>query len=124
MGFIELFNIAILSAKINPKQAITARLTLFSALFAYRTGQAHSHKTPPDAPPVQKTVALDGKRVYTKLRSCHCEERSDVAIYPIEPASHLLAMTSVNNSRLNATWYHLSLILFGKSEESDRWIRL
>ena len=23
---------------------------------------------------------------HTKLRSCHCEERSDVAIYPIEPA--------------------------------------
>jgi len=22
----------------------------------------------------------------TKLQSCHCEERSDVAIYPIEPA--------------------------------------
>ena len=24
--------------------------------------------------------------INTKLQSCHCEERSDVAIYPIEPA--------------------------------------
>jgi len=41
----------------------------------------------------------------TKLQSCHCEERSDVAIYPIEIASHSFAMTSMNSSRLNATWY-------------------
>ncbi len=41
----------------------------------------------------------------TKLQSCHCEERSDVAIYPIEIASHSFAMTSINSSSLNATWY-------------------
>jgi len=39
------------------------------------------------------------------LQSCHCEERSDVAIYPIKIASHSFAMTSINTSRLNATWY-------------------
>ena len=31
------------------------------------------------------------KVFYTKLQSCHCEERSDVAIYPIEPALVRLA---------------------------------
>ena len=43
--------------------------------------------------------------IYTKLQSCHCEERSDVAIYHIEIASHSFAMTPINSSRLNATWY-------------------
>ena len=43
--------------------------------------------------------------IYTKLQSFHCEERSDVAIYPVEIASHSFAMTLINSSRLNATWY-------------------
>jgi len=42
---------------------------------------------------------------YTKLQSCHCEERSDVAIYHIEPVSHSFAMTSINSIRFNAIWY-------------------
>ncbi len=28
-----------------------------------------------------------------------------MAIYPIEIASHAFAMTFINSSRLNATWY-------------------
>jgi len=67
MGFIEFINIRIPRTNINPKQAITAPLTPLSALFPYRTGQAHSDKTRPDAPAVQKTIALDGKKVYLSL---------------------------------------------------------
>jgi len=44
--------------------------------------------------------------VNTKLQSCPCEERSDVAIYPIEIASYSFAMTSMHSSCLNATWYN------------------
>ena len=44
----------------------------------------------------------------TRSKSCHCEERSDVAIYLIEIASHSFAMTSINSRRLNATWYETS----------------
>jgi len=43
---------------------------------------------------------------YTKLQPCHCEERSDVAIYPIEIASHSFAMTSINSSHLDTAWYY------------------
>jgi len=47
----------------------------------------------------------------TKLQSCHCEERSDVAIYRIEPAlvrvagNRLLALQYFGNGSLkNQAW--------------------
>jgi len=53
-------------------------------------------------------VAAHGKAqgsFNTKLQSCHCEEQSDVAIYHVEIASHSFAMTFINSSGSNATWY-------------------
>ena len=35
-----------------------------------------------------------------------------MAIYPIEIASHSFAMTSINSSRLNATWNKIPSIKF------------
>jgi hypothetical protein len=42
---------------------------------------------------------------YTKLQSCHCEERSDAASYHVEIASHSFAMASIKRTYLNASRY-------------------